>query len=61
MPYSPCCKEYTNHEEYGRCPKCKEGVNEDEWIEESDDDIENDNWLSGLNKVVTIKEKNYDN
>jgi hypothetical protein len=33
----------------------------DKNVEECDDDIENNNWLSGLSKVVTIKEKNYDN
>jgi hypothetical protein len=29
-------------------------------IEECDDDIENDNWLSGLWNVLRPKEKDYD-
>jgi transcription initiation factor TFIIIB Brf1 subunit/transcription initiation factor TFIIB len=57
---SSCCgveirTDYHYHNEL--CPKCGEHCE----IEDIDDDIENQDWLSGLNEVVKPKEKTYSN
>jgi hypothetical protein len=43
MPYSTCCGTYTNMEEYGLCPECKEHC--DFEIEEYDDEDEYNYYL----------------
>ena len=60
IPKSNCCgadiiDDYHYNNEL--CPKCGEHCE----IEDIDDDIENDNWLKELTKVVTPKEKIYSN